>query len=56
MVHLQNESDKRQLGLFFFNKSDAQALVDKVSVATAFMLQFWATRFLASSTFCLSDT
>ncbi len=55
MVHLQNEGDKRQLGLFFFNKSDAQALVDKVSVATPFMLQ-WAMGFLASSTFCLSDT
>lgn len=56
MVYLQNEGDKRQLGLFFFNKSDAQALVDKVSVATECMLQFWARHILASSTFCLSDT
>ncbi len=56
MVHLQNEGDKRQLGLFFFNKSDAQALVDKVSVATAVILRFCAMRFLALSSFCLSDT
>ncbi|KAL0040628.1 hypothetical protein WJX79_000007 [Trebouxia sp. C0005] len=30
LVSGENEGDKRQLGLFFFNKSDAQALVDKI--------------------------
>lgn len=31
---LQNEGDKRQLGLFFFKESDAQALIDKVGIST----------------------